>query len=264
MLSFISMGYSSRVYRTIGSVHAQVYTPAGRTTAVSVQGSETVVSLDGVTKTYELGGTVEALSDVSLSLEEGSYTAVMGPSGSGKSTLLNLIGGLDTPTEGEVRVRNNDLAGLSEDERAELRGTEVGFVFQTFNLLPRLTARKNVAMPLSFSGVPRDERLERAASLLEDVGLGDRLDHRPPELSGGQRQRVAIARALAPEPSVLLADEPTGNVDTGTGERIMDVFGDLSGSGNSILLVTHERRIAEHADRIVHIRDGEVEDIEEV
>jgi putative ABC transport system ATP-binding protein len=231
---------------------------------VSVQDSEAVVSLDGVTKTYELGGTVKALSDVSLSLEEGSYTAVMGPSGSGKSTLLNLVGGLDTPTEGEVRIRNRDLADLSENERAELRGTEVGFVFQTFNLLPRLTARKNVAMPLSFSGVPRDERLKRAASLLEDVGLGDRLDHRPPELSGGQRQRVAIARALAPEPSVLLADEPTGNVDTDTGNGIMDIFEELSESGNSILLVTHERRIAEHADRIVHIKDGEVEGLEEV
>lgn len=231
---------------------------------MSVQGSETVVSLDNVTKAYELGGTVEAVSGVSLSLDEGSYTAVMGPSGSGKSTLLNLIGGLDTPTEGEVRIRNENLSGLSEDERAELRGTEVGFIFQTFNLLPRLTARKNVAMPLSFSGVQRDERLERAASLLEEVGLGDRLDHRPPELSGGQRQRVAIARALAPEPSVLLADEPTGNVDTDTGERIMDIFADLSESGNSILLVSHERRIAEHADRIVHIKDGEVKEIEEV
>lgn len=177
---------------------------------------------------------------------------------------MNLVGGLDTPTEGEVRIRNRDLADLSENERAELRGTEVGFVFQTFNLLPRLTARKNVAMPLSFSGVPRDDRLKRAASLLEDVGLGDRLDHRPPELSGGQRQRVAIARALAPEPSVLLADEPTGNVDTDTGNGIMDIFEELSESGNSILLVTHERRIAEHADRIVHIKDGEVEGLEEV
>jgi putative ABC transport system ATP-binding protein len=231
---------------------------------VSVQDTEDVVSVEKVTKTYELGGTVEALSDVTLSLEEGSYTAVMGPSGSGKSTLLNLIGGLDTPTEGSVRIRNRDLAGLSEDERAELRGTEVGFVFQTFNLLPRLTAKKNVAMPLSFSGVPRKERLKRAVSLLEDVGLGDRVDHRPPELSGGQRQRVAIARALASEPSVLLADEPTGNVDTDTGDSIMDIFEDLSRSGNTILLVTHERRIAEYADRIVHIKDGEIEGLEEV
>jgi len=231
---------------------------------VSVQESENVVSVEEVTKRYELGGTVEALSDVSLSLEEGSYTAVMGPSGSGKSTLLNLIGGLDTPTDGSVKIRDRDLSSLTEDGRAGLRGTEVGFVFQTFNLLPRLTARKNVAMPLSFSGVPRKRRMERAASLLEEVGLGDRLDHRPPELSGGQRQRVAIARALAPEPSVLLADEPTGNIDTDTGEDIMKIFEDLSESGNTILLVTHERRIAEHADSIVHIKDGEVEGIEKV
>jgi len=231
---------------------------------VSGQGSETVVSVEEVTKRYELGGTVEALSELSLSLEEGSYTAVMGPSGSGKSTLLNLIGGLDTPTEGSVRIRNQDLARLTEDERAGIRGTEVGFIFQTFNLLPRLSAKKNVAMPLSFSGVPHRKRMKRATSLLSDVGLSDRLDHRPPELSGGQRQRVAIARALAPEPSVLLADEPTGNIDTDTGEEIMGVLEDLSESGNTILLVTHERSIAEHADTVLHIKDGEVEGTEEI
>ena len=217
-----------------------------------------VVSLERVTKTYDLGGRVEALSDVSLSLQEGSYTAVMGPSGSGKSTLLNLVGGLDTPTSGTVRVDGNDLTALSEDERASIRGSEVGFVFQTFNLMPRLTAVENVALPLVFAGVPRSERRERAESLLEDVGLSDRLDHKPTELSGGQRQRVAVARALAPEPAVLLADEPTGNVDTETGERVMRLLGDLNDAGNTILLVTHERRIAEHADRTVRMLDGEI------
>ena len=217
-----------------------------------------VVSLERVTKTYDLGGRVEALSDVSLSLQEGSYTAVMGPSGSGKSTLLNLVGGLDTPTSGVVRVGGNDLTALSEDERASIRGSEIGFVFQTFNLMPRLTAVENVALPLVFAGVPRAERRERAESLLEDVGLSDRLDHKPTELSGGQRQRVAVARALAPEPAVLLADEPTGNVDTETGERVMRLLGDLNDAGNTILLVTHERRIAEHADRTVRMLDGEI------
>jgi putative ABC transport system ATP-binding protein len=217
-----------------------------------------VVSLERVTKTYDLGGRVEALSDVSLSLQEGSYTAVMGPSGSGKSTLLNLVGGLDTPTSGTVRVGGNDLTALSENERANIRGSEIGFVFQTFNLMPRLTAVENVALPLVFAGVPRSERRERAESLLEDVGLSDRLDHKPTELSGGQRQRVAVARALAPEPAVLLADEPTGNVDTETGERVMRLLGDLNDAGNTILLVTHERRIAEHADRTVRMLDGEI------
>jgi len=217
-----------------------------------------VVSLERVTKTYDLGGRVEALSDVSLALSEGSYTAVMGPSGSGKSTLLNLVGGLDTPTSGTVRVGGNDLTALSENERASIRGSEVGFVFQTFNLMPRLTAVENVALPLVFAGVPRAERRKRAESLLEDVGLSERLDHKPTELSGGRRQRVAVARALAPEPAVLLADEPTGNVDTDTGERVMRLLGDLNDAGNTILLVTHERRIAEHADRTVRMLDGEI------
>jgi len=222
----------------------------------------TVVSLENVTKTYELGGTVEALTDFSLELTEGSYTAVMGPSGSGKSTLLNLVGGLDTPTEGVVTVNGNDLTELTENERAGVRGSEVGFVFQTFNLMPRLTAVENVALPLSFLGIPRSERRERAESLLADVGLADRSDHRPAELSGGQRQRVAVARALAPEPAILLADEPTGNVDTETGDRVMGLFDELSDAGNTILLVTHEHRIAERAERVVHVRDGELDEVE--
>ncbi|MFB6150838.1 MAG: ABC transporter ATP-binding protein [Haloarculaceae archaeon] len=238
----------------------------GRATTESRSGAtptgDGVVVLDGVTKTYAGGRSVEALSDVSLSLAEGSYTAVMGPSGSGKSTLLNLVGGLDTPTAGTVRLDGRDLAALSESERARVRGRTVGFVFQTFNLMPRLTAVENVALPLVFQGWGRGERLDRARELLSDVGLGDRFDHRPSELSGGQRQRVAIARALAADPALLLADEPTGNVDTDTGERIMAVFEELHAAGNTILLVTHERHIAEHADRIVHVRDGEVRETE--
>jgi len=226
--------------------------------------ADSVVDLVDVRKTYELGGVVEALAGVSLTLAEGSYTAVMGPSGSGKSTLLNLIGGLDTPTEGTVTVGGRDLSTATEDERAAVRGSEVGFVFQTFNLMPRLTAVENVALPLVFDGWEREERRDRARELLGDVGLGDRIDHRPTELSGGQRQRVAIARALAPDPQLILADEPTGNVDTETGEQIMTLLGELHEAGNTILLVTHERRIAEHAERIVHVRDGTVERIEEV
>ncbi len=221
-----------------------------------------MVELADVRKTYDVGGPVEALAGVSLSLPRGSYTAVMGPSGSGKSTLLNLAGGLDTPTEGRVLIDGRDLSTASESERAAVRGTEVGFVFQTFNLLPRLTAVENVALPLVFDGWDRDRRRERASDLLTEVGLGDRLDHRPPELSGGQRQRVAIARALAPDPAVILADEPTGNVDTDTGDRIMDLLDDLHAAGHTVLLVSHERRIAERAERIVHVRDGVVEDVE--
>ncbi|MFW5956430.1 MAG: ABC transporter ATP-binding protein [Halorhabdus sp.] len=215
-----------------------------------------VVELTGVRKEYKLGGTVLALDDVDLTLPAGSYTAVMGPSGSGKSTLLNLIGALDTPTAGTVVVNGTDVATLSENGRARLRGKEIGFVFQTFNLMPRLTAQENVELPLVFAGWGRVERADRAKTLLERVGLGDRLEHVPTELSGGQRQRVAIARALAPDPALLLADEPTGNVDSETGEEIMALFEDAHERGNTILLVTHELRIAERADRIVHFLDG--------
>jgi putative ABC transport system ATP-binding protein len=227
-------------------------------------GGDPVVALDGVTKTYDLGGTVTAIDDVSLSLPRGSYTAVMGPSGSGKSTLLNLVGGLDTADRGTVRVDGVDLGRVSETRRAEKRGTDIGFVFQTFNLMPRLTAVENVALPLVFDGWPREARLGRARTVLDDVGLGDRYDHKPAELSGGQRQRVAIARALAPEPSLLLADEPTGNVDTDTGASIMGLLAEIHDRGNTILLVSHARRIAEHAERIVTVRDGRIEGIEPV
>jgi putative ABC transport system ATP-binding protein len=226
--------------------------------------TDTVVRIADVRKTYDLGGVVEALAGVSLSLQRGSYTAVMGPSGSGKSTLLNLVGGLDTPTDGTVELDGREVGHASERVRAEIRGSEVGFVFQTFNLMPRLTAVENVALPLVFQGWNRAERRERATDLLESVGLGDRLDHHPQELSGGQRQRVAIARALAPDPSLVLADEPTGNVDTETGARVMDLIDEVRERGNTVLLVTHERAIAERADRIVHLRDGRVESIEEL
>jgi putative ABC transport system ATP-binding protein len=238
--------------------------PASRDPGDAGDAADSVVSVDGVTKTYQLGGTVTALDDVSVSLEAGSYTAVMGPSGSGKSTLLNLVGGLDTADSGTVRVAGVDLSRVSEARRAEKRGTAIGFVFQTFNLMPRLTAVENVALPLVFDGWPRQNRLDRARDVLDDVGLGDRYDHAPAELSGGQRQRVAIARALAPEPSLLLADEPTGNVDTDTGAAIMRLLAAIHDRGNTILLVTHARRIAEHAERIVHVRDGRIERVETV
>ena len=223
-----------------------------------------VVALSDATKTYDVGGVVEALSRVSLTLPRGSYTAVMGPSGSGKSTLLNLIGALDTPTEGRVVVAGRDVGRATQAERAALRGTEVGFVFQTFNLLSRLTAVENVALPLVFDGVPRGDRIQRARELLDAVGLGDRTDHLPTELSGGQRQRVAIARALVAEPALVLADEPTGNVDTDTGGRVLDIFDELHADGNTLLLVTHERHVAERAELIVHVTDGELVDVERV
>jgi putative ABC transport system ATP-binding protein len=226
--------------------------------------TEDVVDISEARKTYDLGGTVTALDGVSLSLPEGSYTAVMGPSGSGKSTLLNLIGGLDTPDAGQIQVAGEDLGDATEDRRAAIRGTEIGFVFQTFNLMPRLTATENVALPLVFDGWNRADRRDRAREMLSSVGLGDRLDHRPTELSGGQRQRVAIARALAPDPALVLADEPTGNIDTETGREIMDLLADIHADGNTVLLVTHSRRIAEHANRIVHLRDGAIEEIESI
>jgi putative ABC transport system ATP-binding protein len=222
------------------------------------------VDIRNVTKTYHLGEPIHALDDVSLSVRRGSYTAVMGPSGSGKSTLMNVVGCLDTPTDGVIEVDGQSVGALSDRERARIRGTKVGFVFQTFNLMPRLTAAGNVALPMVFRDVPRGEREERARGLLARVGLADRADHRPSELSGGQRQRVAIARALANGPTILLADEPTGNLDSGTGAEIMDLFDELHGAGNTVLMVTHERHIAERAERIVHMLDGRIERIEEL
>lgn len=230
----------------------------------AVRDGHPIVLLEDVQKQYELGGIVTALDGINLSLAAGSYTAIMGPSGSGKSTLLNLIGALDTPTAGTVTVDGTNIAALSESKRARLRGTEIGFVFQTFNLMPRLSAQENVELPLVFAEWERQKRAQRARELLERVGLGERLQHMPQELSGGQRQRVAIARALAADPTLMLVDEPTGNVDTETGSEIMSLFEDAHNRGNTILLVTHERRIAEHANRIVHLKDGKREGVEDL
>ncbi|WP_305882369.1 ABC transporter ATP-binding protein [Natronosalvus rutilus] len=226
------------------------------------QDSGPVVAATDVRRTYHLGEPVHALDGVSLALPEGSFTAVMGPSGSGKSTLMNLLGCLDTPDEGTVEIDGTSVAELAGTERARLRGTEIGFVFQTFNLMPRLTATENVTLPMVFHDAVDESRRDRARSLLERVDLGDRLDHAPNELSGGQRQRVAIARALANEPALVLADEPTGNLDTETGAEIMALFRALNEAGRTILMVTHERSVAEHADRIVHLVDGRIDEIE--
>ncbi|WP_264783254.1 ABC transporter ATP-binding protein [Haladaptatus sp. T7] len=230
----------------------------------SDEGARDAVTLTDVRKTYFLGEPVHALDGVNLSIPRGSYTAVMGPSGSGKSTLLNLIGCLDTPTEGTIHINGRDVTDLSNTERTTVRGQEIGFVFQTFNLMPRLTARENVALPLVFQGISRADRRERADDLLYRVGLRGREEHRPNELSGGQRQRVAIARALANDPAIILADEPTGNLDSETGNQIMALFEELNDEGNTVLMVTHERHIAEHAERVVHILDGTVERVEKI
>ncbi len=225
---------------------------------------ERAVELTDVRKTYQVGEPVHALDGVSLEIPRGSYVAIMGPSGSGKSTLMNLVGCLDTPTEGEVVVGGREVTGLSDRERTTLRGTEVGFVFQTFNLMPRLSAIENVAIPQLFQGVDREERRERARSLLERVGLGDRTDHLPNELSGGQRQRVAIARALVNDPAIVLADEPTGNLDTETGAAVLDLFDELHAEGHTVVMVTHEPHVARRAERIVHLLDGDIERIEQI
>ncbi|RQH00922.1 ABC transporter ATP-binding protein [Natrarchaeobius oligotrophus] len=226
--------------------------------------SGTAVVLEDVRKTYELAEPVHALDGVTLEVSRGSYTAIMGPSGSGKSTLMNLVGCLDTPTEGRVVVDGQDVTTLDGRERTDLRGTQVGFVFQTFNLMPRLTALENVALPQLFQGVGRGERRERARELLERVGLADRADHLPSELSGGQRQRVALARALVNEPAIVLADEPSGNLDTETEADVLDLFAEFHDAGTTLVVVTHERHVAERAERIVHLLDGTIERIEKL
>ncbi|MBM4151231.1 MAG: ABC transporter ATP-binding protein [Ignavibacteria bacterium] len=222
--------------------------------------STPLIHIEHIARTYEMGGeTVHALRDVSLDIHPNEYVALMGPSGSGKSTLMNILGCLDTPSSGVYTFKGLDVNEMTDDDLAEIRNKEIGFVFQTFNLLPRATALKNIELPLIYSGVSSEERKERAIKALEDVGLGDRMLHRPNELSGGQRQRVAAARALVTKPSIILADEPTGNLDTKTGIEIMKLFQDLWSKGNTVILVTHEEDIARHARRIIRIRDGKVE-----
>jgi putative ABC transport system ATP-binding protein len=211
-------------------------------------------------KTYVMGSEeIHALQGVSMEIERGEYVAIMGPSGSGKSTLMNLIGCLDTPSKGSYLLNGKQVSQMNDDELARIRNEEIGFVFQTFNLLPRATALHNVELPLVYGGVPSKERQSRASGALQRVELGDRQQHRPNELSGGQRQRVAIARALVNNPSILLADEPTGNLDSKTGVEIMSLFDRLHQSGNTIIVVTHEADIAAHAHRVVYLRDGQIE-----
>jgi putative ABC transport system ATP-binding protein len=219
----------------------------------------TVIKTESLAKVYEMGAEqVHALRGVDLQIRKGEYVAIMGPSGSGKSTLMNLIGCLDTPSSGNYWLAGRLVSELDDDELAYIRNKEIGFVFQTFNLLPRATALHNVELPLIYNGTPAEERLEKAKQALERVDLGSRMTHKPNELSGGQRQRVAIARALVNSPSIVLADEPTGNLDSRTGEEIMALFETLHGQGNTIILVTHENDIAQHAHRIIHIRDGKI------
>src|SRR5699024_3910678 len=219
-----------------------------------------IIQVQDLTKIYQMGNQeVRALDGVTFDILENEYIAIMGPSGSGKSTMMNLIGCLDTPTSGQYVLNNQDVSQLDDAELAEVRNREIGFVFQTFNLLPRTDCLSNVELPLIYAGVKTAERHAQAERTLQRVGLGDRIDHKPNELSGGQRQRVAIARALVNNPSILLADEPTGNLDTKTGEEIMMLFEELYRMGNTILLVTHEDDIADHARRIIRLRDGKVE-----
>ena len=219
-----------------------------------------LIEIHDVTKTYEMGAEtiVHALDGVSLSIEAGDYVAIMGPSGSGKSTLMNLIGCLDTPSTGSYVLKGREISSMNDDELAQIRNKEIGFIFQTFNLLPRADAVQNVELPLVYSGLARKERKARAEKALDAVGLGTRKHHRPNELSGGQRQRVAIARALVNDPSILLADEPTGNLDSKTGEEILALMDELHRGGNTIILVTHEDELAQHAARVVRLRDGKI------
>ncbi len=219
-----------------------------------------VIEIKGIRRDFQLGQeVVKVLKGIDLDIAQGEYVAFMGPSGSGKSTLMNLLGCLDTPTSGSYILNGKDVSQMSDDELAEIRNKEIGFVFQTFNLLPRTTALDNVALPMIYAGKSKEDRNKRAAEVLKNVGLADRMDHKPNQLSGGQRQRVAVGRALVNHPSIILADEPTGNLDSKTSVEIMNLFDEIHAAGNTVILVTHEEDIAEHAHRIIRLRDGVIE-----
>ena len=225
-----------------------------------MDGGQPLILAEALRKTYQVGDqTVHALDGLDLSIHANEYVALMGPSGSGKSTLMNILGCLDSPTSGSYTLNGQDVSRLQDDQLASIRNREIGFVFQTFNLLPRYTALENVALPMVYAGISKSERLARASEVLAQVGLADRMDHRPNELSGGQRQRVAVGRALVMKPSIILADEPTGNLDSATSIEVMDLFGDIQKAGNTVILVTHEEDIAAYAHRVVRLRDGQVE-----
>lgn len=219
-----------------------------------------VIKIRNITRDFPLGQeVVKVLKGIDLDIEKGDYIALMGPSGSGKSTLMNLLGCLDTPTSGTYELNGQDVSDMSDDELAEIRNKEIGFVFQTFNLLPRTTALENVALPMIYAGYSKSDRAKRATEVLQDVGLADRMDHKPNQLSGGQRQRVAIGRALVNKPSIILADEPTGNLDSVTSLEIMNLFDEIHRTGNTVIVVTHEEDVAKHALRVIRLKDGMVE-----
>lgn len=219
-----------------------------------------IIDIKGITRDFQLGSeTVNVLKGIDLLINKGEYVALMGPSGSGKSTLMNILGCLDTPTSGSYILNGKQVSEMHDDELAEIRNKEIGFVFQTFNLMPRTTALDNVALPMVYAGFSKSERDERATEVLTQVGLADRMDHKPNQLSGGQRQRVAVGRALVNKPSIILADEPTGNLDSKTSVEIMKLFGEIHANGNTVILVTHEEDIAAHAHRIIRLRDGVIE-----
>ncbi|HTK26256.1 MAG TPA: ABC transporter ATP-binding protein [Pyrinomonadaceae bacterium] len=249
------------MYRFMDDEHAVVPAPAG----IEVIPDRALISMENIWKTYQMGAEeLHALKDVSFQVEKGEYLAIIGPSGSGKSTLMNLIGCLDSPTKGQYWINGHRVSEMSDDELARIRNKEIGFVFQTFNLLARATALHNVELPLIYAGIRAAERHEKATAALESVELGDRVLHKPNELSGGQRQRVAIARALVNHPSILLADEPTGALDSKTSVEIMTLFERLHSEGNTIIVVTHEHEVAERAHRVITIRDGRIENDERI